>query len=127
MLVVGGFTRRTKQIEAPPEDEKLTKVKIPAFGKDDVRVELKDSSAAQEKAKPADTSASDDGERDEKPRRARKPKADKPRDEAPRQESAGRDKPKREPKKARRSEPAEKSEPGEWNGPIPNFLHVSAL
>ncbi|GAA4040209.1 DEAD/DEAH box helicase [Parerythrobacter jejuensis] len=117
--------------EAIDNVEKLTKSKIPVFGKDDVRVELKEAPS-----KPAD-----DDERDEKPqrkpRKARQETREETGDEAPRERKPRKKREEREeePKrsetkrgggKPRREEHEEPTEPGEWNGPQPGFLGVSA-
>ncbi len=52
------------------------------------------------------------------PREARPPREDKPREGVPRAE------PKRTPRRQPAAEPADE---GEWNGPVPGFLGVSAL
>ncbi|MBV7266798.1 DEAD/DEAH box helicase [Erythrobacter ani] len=117
--------------EAIANVEKLTGHKIDVFGKDDVRVELADTSAT----KPANTE--DDEPVEEKKSRSRRKKSDgdakdEPRPK-PKRERALRkaksdvaperaEKPKSRP---RRSEPeSEPTAPGEWNGPKPGFLDV---
>ncbi|MCK0128089.1 DEAD/DEAH box helicase [Erythrobacter sp. F6033] len=126
------FTFVTKaDAEAIDNVEKLTKNVIPVFGKDDVRVELKDGSS-----KPQD----DDKPAEEKKPRRRSKKADethdKPEDTAPEKPKRERsprkersdDKPAREAKPKgrgrRRDQDDEPVAPGEWNGPKPGFLDV---
>jgi len=130
--------------EAIANVEKLTKAKIKPFGKEDVRVELVDTKSrkqgrsdeqddsetetetetetegkARGKAKRAprqDRSASEDDSprRDSKPSRARSPRKG---DDAPGKSRGGR----------RRNDDDEAVPAGEWNGPKPDFLSVSAL
>ncbi len=121
------FTFVTKaDAEAIDNVEKLTKAKIPEFGKDDVRVELKDAPAKGDKPKKSSKPRKSDD--DEKPKRERKPRQDKSKDEdnpsKPRREKGAKaDKPKSKGKK-RRDEDDEPVAPGEWNGPQPGFLGV---
>ena len=118
--------------EAISNVEKLTKSKIPVFGKDDVRVELKDGSAKEEK--PNAASKSEKSDRDEKPRKSRKAREERPREDKPRDEVRPAKPRKEKPAKAEKSEPRRKrrdddDEPvpaGEWNGPKPGFLDVGA-
>ena len=120
--------------EAIANVEKLTGAEVPVFGKKDVRVDLVDTAA---EPKPA---------REDKPERAAKPKrSPKPDTDA---EAAAEEKPKRARKKrdddeAPREKPARKARTksegrqqrgddggsvpaGEWNGPRPGFLDISA-
>jgi superfamily II DNA/RNA helicase len=146
------FTFVTKaDAEAIDNVEKLTKSKIKVFGKDDVRVELKD--APQGRAKPPakpkpkkDDVGAAKVEREDKPKREEKPKAEKPRrtredrserDAKPATEAKA-EAPEKAPARAPRKAVADKSEPrrkyrdqddtpvpaGEWNGPQPGFLGV---
>ena len=118
--------------EAISNVEKLTKSKIPVFGKDDVRVELKDGSAKEEK--PNAALKSEKSDRDEKPRKSRKAREERPREDKPRDEKRSAKPRKETPAKAEKSEPRRKrrdddDEPvpaGEWNGPKPGFLDVGA-
>ncbi len=103
--------------EAIQNVEKLTKVEIPVFGKSDVRVELKDSGAA------------DETKADDKPRRSRSKRRDDRQDDPPKKpRKEKRDKPARaeKPKRGRgkRDQDDEPVEAGEWNGPKPGFLGV---
>ncbi|MDN3645121.1 DEAD/DEAH box helicase [Pontixanthobacter aestiaquae] len=123
------FTFVTKaDAEAIDNVEKLTKSKIDIFGKDDVRVELKEAPSSKgkpprkPKPKKDDVGApkqvrEDKPERDEKPAKA--PTQDRPK-KAPKPEKT--EKPK-QPRK-RRDEDSEPVPPGEWNGPQPGFLGV---
>ncbi|TNE29629.1 MAG: DEAD/DEAH box helicase [Alphaproteobacteria bacterium] len=103
--------------EAIANVEKLTKTKIPVFGKGDVRVELveKPAGSAPEE-KPAGRSRSRDERDEETPREdrpARKPRREK--------------EPREERKPARSARQDEQDDPvpaGEWNGPRPGFLDV---
>ena len=112
------FTLVTKEdAEAVENIEKLTGTEIPLFGKNDVRVELR--AAEQESEKP-------------EVREPRRPRKAEPEERKPRRDdgrgtgrvSRGRggetDRP--------RQDPVEDQVPaGEWNGPQPGFLGVSAL
>ncbi|WP_340588008.1 DEAD/DEAH box helicase [Erythrobacter alti] len=112
--------------EAIDNVEKLTGAKINIFGKKDVRVDLPDTAAEPEKEK-----AEPDAQAEEKPKRSRAKKSD--RGEAPprearkprRDEEKREDKPRKEERKPRgRKQDHEPVEPGEWNGPKPDFLGV---
>jgi superfamily II DNA/RNA helicase len=91
---------------------------------------------------PAQTADDDEGQREERKPRARKPRRDDDADRAPRDDR----KPRRNereaddaaaaPRRAKKSDSSRKStrraeeepvEPGEWNGPRPGFLDISAL
>lgn len=100
--------------EAIENVEKLTGAEIPVFGKKDVRVELKPAPEPREdereEEKPRRASGADEAERPKKPRREREAKPDRS------------DRPRR-----RRDEDNEPVPAGEWNGPKPDFLSVSAL
>ena len=94
--------------EAIENIEKLTKVVVPVFGKDDVRVDLQQ---AAPKAKSQEPAADVE---DERPDRAERP-------------SRGQ---RNSSRSDRRSDWRQNDEPvpaGEWNGPQPGFLGVSAL
>ncbi|GMM93024.1 DEAD/DEAH box helicase [Qipengyuania sp. MTN3-11] len=107
--------------EAIDNVEKLTKAKIPIFGKSDVRVDLVEAStdkkpAREKTSKPAGKVA--DQDRDPEPREERSSRSRKSRSEGagPRSKSS--------PKQ----ETGDDAVPaGEWNGPCPTFLDVSAL
>ena len=104
--------------EAIENIEKLTGFEIPGFGRDDVRVELADPAVeSQERADQQD----DRSEPSARPaRKQRRDEEDAPKRERserkPRSASRGRD---------RNDDPP--TNPGEWNGPQPSFLDVSAL
>ncbi len=109
--------------EAIDNVEKLTGGKIPVFELDG------GLQAEAPKAEPRP-------EREAKPRREReerKPRAEQPvREERSEPRQAPRDEPKlAEPKREPRRQPRREAEPaadqGEWNGPVPGFLGVSAL
>ena len=94
--------------EAIENIEKLTKVVVPVFGKDDVRVDLQQAAS---KAKSEERSYDVE---DERPDRAERP-------------SRGQ---RNSSRSDRRSDWRQNDEPvpaGEWNGPQPGFLGVSAL
>nr|WP_298930080.1 DEAD/DEAH box helicase [uncultured Erythrobacter sp.] len=138
------FTFVTKaDAEAIDNVEKLTKNKIDVFGKDDVRVELKDGSSksqrdekpAEEKKprgrrrKPDDTQdapkeAAREATQDEapqKPKRERSARKDRS-DEKPEREAKPEGDPKPKGRGRRRDHDDEPFAPGEWNGPKPGFL-----
>jgi superfamily II DNA/RNA helicase len=105
--------------EAIDNVEKLTGHKIPVFGKDDVRVELKGTAAKQASDKPVADKPADrevverasaaDRPADKKPRRARKPRgeADRSREEAPQDASVVEEaSPRPEPVETREDRPA---------------------
>ncbi|MFN2100386.1 DEAD/DEAH box helicase [Altererythrobacter sp. MF3-039] len=110
--------------EAIENIEKLTKNEIPVFGKKDVRVELVDPAAGDEKSKRSRSRQLDDDEPKEAPKKSR---AKKPRDE-----QKSRDEKKAKPEEAEKRNPRGKKrvqddEPvaaGEWNGPKPSFLDI---
>ncbi len=120
--------------EAIANVEKLTGSEVPVFGKSDVRVELKapettenresesdvqkergraEESEGQRKPRRARQDREDRKSSESKPRRARNPDAESPRDFRPDE---------RGPREERyEGTPAK---PGEWNGPVPDFLAV---
>ncbi|MBX7526681.1 DEAD/DEAH box helicase [Qipengyuania vesicularis] len=110
------FTFVSKEdAEAIQNVEKLTKNEIPVFGKKDVRVELVETPKGEPEAKkPEKDDKPEREEREDKPKRSRKKDADAPRE----------DKPKRSSRK--RDQDDEPVPAGEWNGPKPGFLEVSA-
>ncbi|HCB79618.1 MAG TPA: DEAD/DEAH box helicase, partial [Erythrobacter sp.] len=99
--------------EAIANVEKLTGAKVPVFGKKDVRVDLVENTP-----KPQETA-----EPEEQPKRSRKKREDD--DFAPRTKPERAPKAKREPRK-RRNEDEAPVAAGEWNGPRPGFLDISA-
>jgi superfamily II DNA/RNA helicase len=119
-----GATGRAFTLVAPEDAEaienveKLTGGKVPVF---EVVLEGK-----------AERPRREERVREEKPRREaredRKPREEKPRDEKPRREREERAPRAEQPRRQRRDDPAEPpSRPGEWNGPVPGFLGISAL
>lgn len=118
-----GATGRAFTLVAPEDQEaienveKLTGMKIPVYTLD---------GAAEPKAEraPRERKA-----REEKPEREAKPRREEraPREEQPRAERAARSEKLRREERPRREERDPPSEPGEWNGPIPGFLGISAL
>lgn len=99
--------------EAIANVEKLTGSKVPVFGKSDVRVELVEKSAEDEEEAPREEKRSrrrDDESRAERPRREKQPRKER-----------------QEPRRSGRYEQDDEPVPaGEWNGPRPSFLDVSA-
>ena len=111
------FTFVSKEdAEAIANVEKLTGSAIAVFGKKDVRVELKAPEADDAAEKPKRKSRD---KRDEEPREER---AKKPR----REKEAKANKTKRASKARQDIDDDEPSPAGEWNGPKPGFLGVSA-
>ncbi len=118
--------------EAIDNVEKLTKNVIPVFGKDDVRVELKNGDAGEEKTEEAKPKREEKSEKDEKPKRSRSKKSDRDDDgdsrkseKKPRREKQA--KPERSAKGGNsrgRKQDDDPVPPGEWNGPQPGFLDV---
>ncbi|WP_095013225.1 DEAD/DEAH box helicase [Tsuneonella mangrovi] len=116
--------------EAIANVEKLTGSAIPVFGKKDVRVEL---AAAPEKQ--PDREVEDKNEADERPKRGRGRKnseesveAAPDKAESPKREPKARSEATKPARASRRRDADEESVPaGEWNGPQPGFLGVSAL
>ncbi|MBY6128601.1 DEAD/DEAH box helicase [Qipengyuania aquimaris] len=101
--------------EAIENVEKLTGSEIPVFGKKDVRVELVEKPAEEAESKPKRGKKRDE---DEAPRNAPPKREKKP-------ARAEDDKPKRSRRRDREDD--EPVAAGEWNGPRPGFLDVSAL
>tara|TARA_R100001129_G_scaffold148580_1_gene110229 strand:+ start:1 stop:1407 length:1407 start_codon:yes stop_codon:yes gene_type:complete len=117
--------------EALSNIEKLTETKIKSFGKEDVRVELVEAKPKRERS----PNRNEDSKRDASPReddREEESKAKPSRERKPRRDEQ---KPARsdEGKSSRgqggrgRREDNETIPAGEWNGPKPDFLSVSAL
>jgi superfamily II DNA/RNA helicase len=90
-----------EDVEAIENVEKLTGMEIPVYT-------LEAEAEAEPEAK-RERPKREPRERDEKPKKARK------------------DEPRRERKPRPEPEVEEQSEPGEWNGPVPSFLSLSAL
>ncbi|MFT4056195.1 MAG: DEAD/DEAH box helicase [Novosphingobium sp.] len=124
----GGATGRAFTFVSPEDAEaignveKLTGGPIPLYQLDGDA----ESEAAEDKPiRAARSSRSARPAREEKPVREEKPKRE-PR--AEREPRAPRREPKvEEPRRSRRREPVEAQDDGSWNGPVPNFLGVSAL
>jgi len=137
--------------EALENVEKLTGIKVPPFDwsatgaqRDEGRQPgVKEAEAeARASAKPDDSARSEDNSQDRKPRsRRRKPDAPKA-ETAPQQDDAAEDetvreeareekpqaeKPARKPRKAEPKPDDSDGDKGEWNGPMPSFLGLSAL
>jgi superfamily II DNA/RNA helicase len=108
--------------EAIANVEKLTKNKIAVFGKKDVRVELPDAPAEEEKPKQAS--------RPRKEETSRSPKEEIRQEEPPKRARKERPaksvKPVRSDRAPRRDEDDEPIPAGEWNGPVPGFLGTKA-
>ena len=120
--------------EAIANVEKLTGLKIPVFTMDEAEPAVEAALAAEAAPAPA-----------EKPRREQRPRRSETRQSEPRKEvareeprpaEAHREEPRKPaPERSQRAEPAPRREypsdppslPGEWNGPVPGFLGVSAL
>lgn len=102
--------------EAIANVEKLTGAKVPVFGKSDVRVELVEKAASAEveealREEKRSRRRDDDDDRSERPRREKAPRKERP-----------------EARRGRRDDhDAEPVPAGEWNGPRPSFLDISAV
>ena len=130
----GGATGRAFTFVSPDDAEaienveKLTGSAIPLFEMPAVAKEERSERPRREREeRPV---RDDKPERQERPRREREPREDR----AARQERHDRrveparsDDRRAEPRRPRRYESEPPSPPGEWNGPIPEFLAVSAL
>ncbi len=105
--------------EAIANVEKLTGMKIPVFElpKEEREERPARSTRQREERRPEREERAERTQREERPEREERPA---------RPEAA---KPARKPRRERedRYEPTEPSKPGEWNGPVPGFLSVSAL
>ena len=110
--------------EAIANVEKLTGAQVPVFGKKDVRVDL--TPAPEPEPRGEDIGE----EREERPRRARRPE---PREDRSRNDRPSHDREARRPRRDDRAERAPRYRrdeddapvpPGEWNGPMPDFLSV---
>ncbi|MFZ1744032.1 MAG: DEAD/DEAH box helicase [Pontixanthobacter sp.] len=112
--------------EAIDNVEKLTGGKIPVFGNDSPKAPAK---VDRKQVKAAETAESEPAAEEEKPKRApRKPKAEQKVEQAeaaPVRRTQSDKKPERAPR--RYHDDDSPSAPGEWNGPMPGFLDVSAL
>ncbi len=117
--------------EAIANVEKLTGAAIKVFGKEDVRVDLSEMLAKAEAAK-AEPAEQDEAPREERgPRRAHEEREErserKPRRERDRDREAAAPREERKPRARRHHDDDEPGKPGEWNGPVPGFLSLSAL
>jgi superfamily II DNA/RNA helicase len=122
--------------EAIANVEKLTESKIKPFGKEDVRVELVEARPKRESSrKRSDERTADAPERDEddreaprkaKPARERKPRRDEARHHEARPARSTENRSPRGQGGRGRREDNEVIPAGEWNGPKPDFLSVSA-
>ncbi|MBH1943647.1 DEAD/DEAH box helicase [Erythrobacter sp. YJ-T3-07] len=122
--------------EAIANVEKLTESKIKPFGKEDVRVELVEAKPKRESSrKRPDERNSDAPEREEddreaarkaKPSRERKPRRDETRHDEARPARSADNRSSRSQGGRGRREDNEVIPAGEWNGPKPDFLSVSA-
>ena len=115
-----------EDLEAIDNVEKLTGMKIPVYEIEGGKAADKPERAPRERKAREERAPREEKPREEKPRReARAPREEAPaREEAPR--AARAEKPRREDR-PRREEREPAGEPGEWNGPIPGFLGISAL
>lgn len=100
--------------EAIANVEKLTGIEIPVF-------ELGGMTRAE--AQPERQPERPKRERAERPKREGREREERAQPRAPKQEKA----PPRAEKPHRQPDPAEAEEDGEWNGPVPSFLGLSAL
>ena len=111
--------------EAIENVEKLTGAKLPVFAvaKGGSKSEPRDEAEAERPRR--ERKARAEQPREDKPRRPDKPRADKPRAAKSRTEAhqARVDR----PDQARRDERDPPGQAGEWNGPVPGFLSISAL
>ncbi len=111
--------------EAIDNVEKLTGHPIPVFGKNDVRVELKEAepAAARETDDERPERAPRRKDRDEQPEGERRSRGKRSDDRGAERKSGG----KRSDAKGGRHRDDDPVPAGEWNGPQPDFLSVSAL
>ena len=118
--------------EAMANVEKLTGNAVPVFGKKDVRVELpKPEPKAKAKAEPEQREAAEPAE-EEAPR---KPRRERPERKTSDERKSSDERTSSDERKPREDRPARRhdrqdDEPvpaGEWNGPQPGFLGVSAI
>ena len=110
--------------EAIENVEKLTGGKVPLF---EVKLEGKSDRPAREEREPrAEKPAGEDKPRREA-RDERSPRDERPREERPRRERDERVSRTEQPRRHRHDPVDPPSKPGEWNGPVPGFLDISAL
>ena len=104
--------------EAIANVEKLTGLKIPVYEIDGSKAEARTESRDKPKREPREE------RRERRPERPlEKPEAEKPAAEKPARKAEPRKPAPRRPER----ETEDRSEPGEWNGPMPDFLSISAL
>jgi superfamily II DNA/RNA helicase len=127
--------------EAIANVEKLTGGAIPVYKLDDSAAEATGEESRERDSGRRSRRDADRPAREDKPRRERSAREERParddrpaREERPVRDNRYRDEPRgdefrrEEPRREPRHEPAEPpSAPGEWNGPVPEFLAVSAL
>ncbi|WP_126172707.1 DEAD/DEAH box helicase [Altericroceibacterium xinjiangense] len=126
------FTFVTPEDEEPIANiEKLTGLKIPVYEVDPKREETASPERKRSRDKDRDREPQDETPgrarepepQDETPARARKPE---PQDEKREEKRESKKSPRSEPRRRRDPEP-EPETGGAWNGPVPEFLMVSAL
>jgi superfamily II DNA/RNA helicase len=100
--------------EAIANVEKLTGIAIPVFELD---------GSANSEPQPESTPERPRRERAERPKRESRRREERPEPRAPRPEKPA----PRTEKPRRETAPAEEDDDGEWNGPVPGFLNLSAL
>jgi superfamily II DNA/RNA helicase len=115
--------------EAIANVEKLTGSPIKVFGKADVRIDLSEALAKAEAAKPEPAEQAEEPSEERKPRRARAEREDRSERKPRRERESVADAPReeRKPRARRHHDDDEPGKPGDWNGPVPGFLNLSAL
>ncbi len=135
--------------EAISNVEKLTGSPIKVFGKEDVRVDLSEMLAKAEAAEAPKATAEDEPREERPARKPRRAREDRPereeRAERAEREEQREERPERRPRRERDTprtdrvtasedrkprryrDDDEPGKPGEWNGPVPGFLNLSAL
>lgn len=135
--------------EAISNVEKLTGSPIKVFGKEDVRVDLSEMLAKAEAAEATKATAEDEPREERTARKPRRAREDRPereeRAQLPEREEQREERPERRPRRERDTprtdrvtasedrkprryrDDDEPGKPGEWNGPVPGFLNLSAL
>ena len=108
--------------EAIANVEKLTGAPVPVFGKKDVRVELQAPVSEKDAERTEEPEDRPRREREESPRRDREERASRTGRDRSRNDGGRSERP------ARRHDRDDDAptQPGEWNGPVPGFLGVSA-
>jgi len=117
--------------EAIANVEKLTGAKVKPFGKEDVRVELVEAEPKRESSRKRSddhkAEAPDRDARKNKPSRERNPRRDETRHDEARPARSKENRSSRSQGGRGRREDNEVIPAGEWNGPKPDFLSVSAI